>query len=231
MTYLIFRGVSTQTLGDVYINKMPSHKKAAMRFTEYKVKGRDGTLHVNEGFDDMEITATLILLNASASKRQVVNAWADGTGKLVLSDDLTKAYRATVLKEIQWTRDAGPAGYFDTAKITFTCEPFMYEATESVIEYTADATITNPGSAEALPLIRVDGSGDATFTLAGETITIADMVSGTPVYIDCETGYVYTQTGATSMTGEFPVLPYGTTTLVIGEGVSKITLTPRWRWV
>jgi phage-related protein len=232
MTYLIFRGVSTASLGDVYIQKMPSHKKASMRYTEYKVKGRDGTLHVNEGFDNFDIMATLILVNATASKRQTVNAWADGTGKLILSDDLTKAYRASVLSEIVWTRDAAPGNkYFDIAKVTFSCEPFMYEAVESELEYTASATIVNPGSAEALPLIRVDGAGDASFTLNGETISIAGMVSGTPVFIDCETGYVYTQAGAATMTGEFPVLTYGNNALVIGSNVSKITITPRWRWV
>jgi len=231
MATLTFRGVSTASLGDVYIQKMPSHKKAAMRYTEYKIKGRDGTLHVNEGFDDFDIMATLVLINATAAKRQTVNAWADGTGKLVLSDDTTKCYRARVLREIVWTRDHGNGGFYDIAKITFTCDPFMYEASETVLEYTANATILNPGSAEALPLIRVDGAGDATFTLNGETITISGMVSGTPVYIDCETGYVYTQAGATEMTGEFPVLTYGSNALVIGENVTKITITPHWRWV
>ena len=95
MNYLIFRGVATTTpantipaalvgsqLSDTYVSKMPSHKKGAMRNTEYYVKGRDGALHVDEGFENFNLTVTLILLNATVDKRYQVNAWADGTGKL-----------------------------------------------------------------------------------------------------------------------------------------------------
>ena len=236
MATLTFRGISSASLGDVYIQKMPSHKKAAMRYTEYKVKGRDGTLHVNEGFDSFDIMATIVLINATASKRQTVNAWADGTGKLILSDDTTKAYRARVLREIVWTRDLGNGGFYDIAKITFTCDPFMYEAVDTVLQYTANATLVNPGSAEALPLIKVEGSGDASFAIDGETISISGMTSGVPVYIDCETGYVYTEQGATEMTGEIPVLRMTPSianpiTITLGSGVTKLTITPHWRWV
>jgi len=229
MGYLIFRGVSTESLTGVYVSQMPSHKKAAMRNTEYYVKGRDGALHVDEGFSNFELMVRLVLVNASASTRQLVNAWADGTGKLVSSDDLTKAYKATVLQEIQWDRVKANAGFYDTATIYFDCQPFMYEAFDSQITLTASGTISNPGSATALPLIQVNGSGDVDFTIAGYHIEIDDVSSA--VYIDCENGYVYTQSGAATMRGDIPELAMGNNTVTFGSGVTSLVITPHWRWV
>ena len=105
MGELSFRGVSTATLSGVYVLKMPDHKKAAVRTTEYKVPGRDGTLHIVEGYSDFNLTCRLILINSPTTNRQIVNAWADGTGKLITTDDLSKAYKAIVKEEVEWHRD------------------------------------------------------------------------------------------------------------------------------
>ena len=229
--YLIFRGVSTNSLDGVYVSKMPSHRKASMRYKEYYVKGRDGALHVDEGFSNFDLSVTLVLADAGPELRQIVNAWADGTGKLITSDDLTHAYKASVKDEIRWSRVLGNQGFFDTAVVTFNCQPFLYEAVDSQVTLDASGAILNPGSADALPLIAIYGSGDATLTVAGYEITIPGMTAGVPVYLDCENGYVYTESGATTMTGDFPVLPLGQSDIVFGSGVSQVVITPHWRWV
>lgn len=231
MGYLIFRGTSTQSLEGVEVGKMPNHKKASMRYTEYYVKGRDGALHVDEGFANINLQVTLVLINATAQTRMTVNAWADGTGKLITSDLPDYAYNATVKDEIQWSRVQGNNGYYDTASITFNCQPFLYEAIDSVYEFTATGVLQNPGSAEAYPMIKVEGSGNSTFTIANTSITIDSMSSNVPVFIDSANGYVYTASGATTMHGEIPVLPLGNSNIVLGSGVTKITITPHWRWV
>lgn len=231
MGYLIFRGVSTESLTNVYVSKMPSHRKAGMRLSEYYVKGRDGALHVNEGYANFDITVSLVLLNATAITRQVVNAWADGTGKLISSDDLTRAYKATVEQEIVWTRVQANGGFYDTATIIFNCEPFMYEASETPIELTETTTILNPGTANSLPLIKVLGEGDADFTFAGYPIEIDDMQPGEAVYIDCENGYIYSEEGGATIRGDIPELQMGANTIAFGSNVNKIVITPHWRWV
>lgn len=236
MGYVIFRGVSTNSLGDVFVQQMPSHKRAAKRMNEYYVKGRDGALHIDEGFDNFDISLRLVLLNANASKRQVVNAWADGTGKLILSDDLSRCYRATVKDEITWTRVSANGGFYDTADITFNCEPYMYEAVDSQQEFTETGSITNLGTAESLPLIKVEGSGTCDFRIGATEeyyIIIYNVDPADPVFIDCETGYIYTTSGtAKEMVGNIPVLTLGNNPVVFGQnGLTKLTITPRWRWV
>lgn len=236
MSDLIFRGVAASSLDDVYIQKMPDHRKASMRYSEYYVKGRDGALHVDEGLANFDLTATLIMINGLPATRQLINAWADGTGKLITSDDLTHAYQATVKEEIQWTRVLsnkldGVQRFHDAAVITWNCQPYMVEAVDSQIEVTASQAIVNPGSATALPMIQVNGSGDVSFSVNGEEISIDDMTANVPVYIDSATGYVYTAQGATAMTGDFPVLQLGSNAITIGTGITSLLITPHWRWI
>ena len=283
MGVLTFRDVANTSLPGVYVARMPSHKKTSMRYSEYYVAGRDGALHVDEGLADFDITATLVMVNAAANARQLVNAWADGTGRLITDDNPTLAYLASVTQEIQWSRMKGYTiqpkafsatkayskgeyvtysnkvyefianhsagawdseqvverlfpvnGFYDTATITFTCKPYMVEAVDSVIildEPGETSMITNPGSATALPFIEVNGSGDVSFSVNGNEISIADMTANVPVYIDSETGYVYTASGATAMTGDFPVLNMGENTITLGTGITSLEVTPRWRWI
>ena len=243
MGYVIFRGISTDTtatisssicsgkLTGVVASKMPSHKKASMRMTKYYVKGRDGALHVDEGFENFDLTVTLVLIDGSAAKRQIVNAWADGTGKLITSDDLTLAYKASVKDEIVWNRVRGNSGYYDTATIIFNCEPCMVEAVDSEEEMFQTGTLNNPGTATAFPLIKVEGVGDVSFSVNGENIEIDGMTSGVPVFIDCQNGYVYTASGAATMRGNIPELQLGENAITFGNNLTKLTITPHWRWV
>ena len=231
MSYLIFRGVSTLDIPNVQISKMPAHKKAGMRYTEFYVKGRDGALHIDEGLTNYELSATLILIDGDASARQAVNAWASGSGKLITSDDLSKCYHAAVRKEVRWTRQPGNRGYFDTAQISFDCDPYMYEADEKNIVLTASGTITNPGTAAAIPLLVLEGSGTCSVTMGGTTFSISGVSSGVPVTLDCENGYAFAASGAMMMTGNFPEIPVGDSTVTLGGGTAKLTVTPHWRWI
>lgn len=231
MSFAIFKDVSTATLGGVEVAQMPSHKRAPMRYSEYYVKGRDGALHIDEGYSNYEVALTLVLIDGSAHTRQIVNAWASGSGKLILSDDPTKAYKASVKQEIQWDRQRGNKGFFDTAQIVFDCEPFMVEAQDTEIVLTGSSQISNPGTYEALPLLKIEGSGDVTFSINGSSVTITEMSSGQPVFLDCDAGYVYHNSGARTMTGDFPVLRTGINDIVFGSGITRMTITPHWRWL
>ena len=231
MNWLSFKGHRTDEAPGIIVAKMPHPKKAQMRYTEYQVRGRNGALHSFEGYDTFDITCRLMLVDSNVENRQWINNWASGTGKLITSDDPIKAYNASVLREINWMRDEGYKGYWDTAEITFTCQPIIVEAIDREVTFTQSGSINNIGTIESSPLIKVNGSGNCSFAVGDYSISISGVTSGVPVYIDCENGYVYTASGAMSMTGEFPVLGLGTTTITVGSGVSSLVITPRWGWV
>ena len=230
MGYVSFRGVSTETLG-VWIAKggMPPHMKAKTRATEYEIPGRNGAVHVIDGYSPFDLPVTLQMLRNDARTRQVINAWADGSGVLFSSDDPDRVWEATVLRGVEYKRAEYGGKYYDTAKVIFRCQPFMRERVPEVVTLTAAGTLRNKGNVEALPEIVLYGNGDCTLTVGSETITL-EGVSGS-VTIDSVAGYVYSPSGAVAMKGEFPVLGLGDTAVSFSGGVQQVQITPRWGWI
>ena len=229
--WVSFRGVSTASMTGVAVATMPSPRKAGKRITQYKVKGRDGVMHTDDGFDNFDMTIRLMLLGENATTRQTVNAWADGTGKLFSSDDSGKCWSASVNREIVWYRDEVGGKFYDVAEIVFNCQPIMRETTPTVYTLTADGTIASIGNYESQPMIKITGSGNCTLSINGTEMTFSGLSSSVPVFVDCENGYVYTSSGATAMTGEFPHMVIGTNTVVIGGGTTMVEITANWGWV
>lgn len=230
MGYVSFRGVSTEALG-VWIAKggMPPHMKAKMRATEYEIPGRNGAVHVIDGYSPFDLPVTLQMMQNDAHTRQLINAWADGTGELFTSDDTQRVWKATVLRAVEYKRAEYGGKFYDTATVVFRCQPIMRERVPEIVELTAPGTLHNIGNVEAQPLIEVTGTGTCTVNIGGQTITLED-VSDT-VVIDCEAGYAYTIQGAVTMKGEFPVIGLNDTSVSFGGGTTRVVITPNWGWI
>lgn len=230
MNYVSFRGVRSDILG-LYIAKdgMPSHKKAKQRQTEYEIPGRDGAVHIFDGYSPFDLKVILQLFDADADIRQIVNAWADGTGDLFTSDDTARVWKASVLKEVQYKRLVYDGLAYDTATVTFRCQPAMRERVPTVVTFEKSGTLTNVGNIVTQPKIVVYGSGECTVKVGSETITLYG-VKGS-VTIDSETGYVHSASGAVTMTGEFPTLGLENTAVSFGGGTTKVEITPNWGWI
>lgn len=230
MSYVVFRGVSTADLG-VYLAKggMPEHKKAPQRHTEYEIPGRNGAVHVMDGYGPFDLKVVLQMIQDTPSARTVINAWADGSGDLYSSDNPALVWRASVLREVKYERAVYDGLVYDTATVTFRCQPIMRERDPAVITLTKAGTITNIGNVDAHPKITVKGSGECRFAIGEQTIQL-DNVSN-EVIIDSEAGYVYTSSGSVAMTGEFPVLGLGDTDITLYGGTTSLVIEPNWGWL
>lgn len=228
MNYISFRGVRTDSIG-LYVVRMPAHKKAKQRHTEYEIPGRNGAVSILDGYSPFDIQCQVIMQGGASSMRQVINAWADGAGDLFTSDDTTKVWKASVLREVQYSRKLIGDTFHDTATITWRCQPIMRERTPTVQTFTASGTLINTGNVEAHPTIIVKGTGTCTIKIGTETIVLEGVTAD--VTIDCDAGYVYTASGAVAMKGEFPVLPLGNTSVSFSGGVTSLQITPNWGWV
>lgn len=230
MSYVVFRGVSTADLG-VYLARggMPEHKKPPQRHTEYEVPGRNGAVHVMDGYGPFDLKVVLQMIQDTPAIRNVINAWADGTGDLYSSDNPALVWKASVLKEVRYGRQVYGGQVYDTATVTFRCQPFMRERTPTVVTLTKAGVLSNIGNVEALPKIVVKGSGDCRIIIGGQVIDLEDV--SRDVTIDSETGYVYTSSGAVSMTGDFPVLGLGDTEVSFNSAVTSLVITPNWGWL
>ena len=118
-------------------------------------------------------------------------------------------------------------GRFD---ISFRCRPerFLISGNAPVSLATGEK-VCNPTSYPAKPLIHITGSGSGTLTVAGITMSFTGIEDY--LNIDCDTMDVYRQAAENKnslMTGSFPVLPSGNSTVTFTGGISTVTITPRW---
>lgn len=230
MSYVVFRGVSTADLG-VYLAKggMPEHKKPPQRHTEYDIPGRDGAVHVIDGYGPFDLKVTLRMIQDTPAIRTVINAWADGSGELYSSDNPALVWRASVLKEARYGRQVYGGQVYDTATITFRCQPIMRERVPTVVTLTQNGVLSNIGNVDAHPKITVKGRGECRFAIGGQVIKLENVSAD--VIIDSEAGYVYTSEGAVAMTGEFPVLGLGDTAVELYGGTESLVIEPNWGWL
>jgi phage-related protein len=119
--------------------------------------------------------------------------------------------------------------------IPFVCQPFKHLVTPaSNIEITASGgTITNPGTVASLPIILVEGTGTIGLTIGGTAIEIDGSANG--IIIDCTIPDCFSFDRSvlmnSYMTGEFPTIPPGTSYVTWTGTVTKVTITPNWRWL
>ena len=99
------------------------------------------------------------------------------------------------------------------------------------IELSAAGTLHNPTGHTALPLLTIRGSGAATLTDGTRTLTLT-VTDG--MRIDCQEEEAWLESGGVitnlngAVSGSFPRLGRGDTTISWTGGITGVTLIPRW---
>lgn len=118
-------------------------------------------------------------------------------------------------------------GKFD---ITLRCRPERFLLTGKYpISIATGGIMSNPTKYNAKPLIKITGSGTGTLTVGDTTMSFTDLVDY--LYIDCEKQDVFrlpTENRNSLMTGEFPLLIPGNTTITFTGGITGVEITPRY---
>lgn len=118
-------------------------------------------------------------------------------------------------------------GKFD---ISFRCRPERFLIWGNYpVSVSLGGKVTNPTDNEAKPLIYITGSGNGTVVVQGQTITITGMSDY--LYIDCDKMDVYrlpSENKNSLMSGTFPVLKAGNNTITWTDGITGVSITPRF---
>lgn len=232
-----FNGHRSTAFG-VRLLSMPTRHHPGRKGEFVEIPGRNGALFQDEGaYAQISIPVHCIL--PDDSNIDAVSLWLSGNGDLVFGDEPERAYHAQVAEDFSRSnRSQHLRGQEFT--ITFDCEPFRYQATpETDIALTAsESSIFNPGTAESQPLIRVNGTGDGTLMIGGNTLIFNDL-SGY-IYVDCDAKIAYAGGSSPAdpmvlanhlVTGEWPTIKPGTDYVTFTGGIASVVITPRWRWL
>lgn len=218
----------------VRLLSLPVRYHPAERGELVQVPGRDGYLWAPDGAYNNVLTRVQCQ-TADDADMATVSAWLRGAGELRFCDDPERFYRARVTKE--FSRSAAVNRFVNqTFTVTFDCQPFLYHREVEDIPLTSSpSTVTNPGTYASAPRLTIEGTGTAVLTIGTQIVEVDDIGGG--VIIDSELGDCFNLTESALLNGKVTLMDDGFPTLApganiiswTGDGVTKITVTPRWR--
>lgn len=230
-----FRGIRSTSLG-VYVSDYPPVTLPEERAEFEPIPGRSGSLTLLEGdavYNDIVLSIDCYVRDLTTLDQIV--AWLRGSGDLVLGNQPDRYYKARCVNQIELTKILRGRQH-RSFRAVFRCAPYRYAYPQpAALTLTASpGSITNPGTADAYPLITIAGSGDVTLTVGSKTLTVTGLAS--QITYDTETGYSLDGSGndltPTASLDEWPLaIPPGTSAVSWTGTVSRVTITRPWRYV
>jgi phage-related protein len=230
-----WKGVLASSKG-IVVERQAQYIRPAQRQDKVSIPGRSGSLHLVQG--NWPVYETVLYSPgcwlAPAVDAQSVADYLSGEGLVIFGSMQERAYQARLVNQIPFTRLDETAGYAGFSPI-FECEPLAYQSVPA-----ADLTITNsgsvisnPGTAHAFPVIRVYGNGDILLTVTGQTVHLMGITSG--ILLDWTMGDALALDGSTMLnnrvSGDAQALYPGNNPISWTGDVSKVEITPNWRYV
>ena len=226
-----WKGTDISTKGLIALTQ-PVKKKAKKQTIIDKIDGSDFAQVTTLGFEPYYLETRLAILDPSTYLSSAL-AFLDGSGALIDDEDALKYWNAHIVDEVEFER-ATKGANIKTADVRFlVTDPFRYLVTEAdTTRTTTPTTVTNQGTYESLPLIKITGTGTVVLTINGSSFTY---IFDTPyVFIDSKTKEAYYLTSndkTLKMTGDFPKLAPGSNAISWTGTITELVITPRSRFL
>lgn len=169
-----------------------------------KLPGRSGTLISTDDCYD-SYTKTIECYMEDEVYKDL--SWLNGSGKLILSNELEREYDVTIKNNIELDQIAT---YWRNFLIKFEVQPFKKSVNKHTLIYKEkDFVFRIGGNAKSLPLIYVTGTGNIDITINDNTFQIKDLKN--TILLDSELQIaIEDETNALPKTnGDFPKLNPG----------------------
>lgn len=222
--YFIFKGINSSDY--LIVNKLPPIVKPTKDIEKIEVQGRDGFLTQDNG------TYRGILKPTECAIRDLSNidficSWLSGSGDVIFSNEPDKKYKATIINQIDFNKILWD---FHDFIIQFECQPHKYALTNSIITLTTSGTVNNTGTKNSKPVLKLYATGTVDLTINSSVIHLTNISSYVIIDSDLLDCYKDTLSMNNNMVGEFPELVPGNNTISWTGSVTKLEITPNWRW-
>lgn len=227
--YLTINGKSSEDF-NMYISGEATFASPKRRFTTVPIPGRNGDLTIDDGSFDNQPMKYPAFITRDFQKQ--ISDFEDFIGQLRGYNRLEDTYhpdeyRMAIFSDgvTPKTTAANLAGSFD---LSFNCQPQRWlKSGEKVVTFTSNGVIKNPTLQDALPIIRIYGTG----TVGVGDVTITVSACDEYVDLDCSTmdaykGAVNCNANVSTSNHDVPTLS-GETGIVL-SGVTQVDITPRW---
>lgn len=243
MHKITFNGTASDTLG-VRIERSPRIIRPRRKSDVVTIPGRNGDIVFMQDAWNNYIQPYEIFFGTGAdlsaeTAADAVSTWLHSASDYARLEDTFEPdiYRLAYYTEETDIENA--LTEYGRTTIRFNCRPerFLKSGETAVTISSSGGSVTNPTKFAAKPLIRVNGSGNGTLTIAGTNKTYSVSLTGISsyIYLDCDEQNAYrtaadNQNAKVTITqgGDFPRLESGTNTISWTGSVTSVVITPRW---
>ena len=225
LPYFIFKDIDSSDY--LIVNKLPPIIKAKKNVEMIEIDGRDGFLTSDLG-NYKSIIKPVECTIIDSTDIDFLCDWLDGTGEVIFSNEPDKKYKAVIINQIPFERVFAKCHTF---LIQFEAQPHKYSLSNSIITLEVAGTIYNSGSAIALPTIKLFGTGSLTLTINGNIVNLTNVVDYVTINSDLMDCYKDALLKNNDMNGEFPILQKGNNYISWTGTVSKVEITPNFRYL
>lgn len=243
MHNLTFNGVNSASLG-VRIERAARIIHPRRKISVVSIPGRSGDIVFPEEAWENYVQPYEVFFGTGADlsaeeAANAVSAWLhSASGYARLEDTYEPDYFRLAYYVDELDVENAITEYGRTT-INFNCQPqrFLKSGETAVTFSVSGGSINNPTAFFARPLIRVNGSGNGTLTIAGANKTYSVSLSGISsyIYLDCDEQNAYrtaadNQNAKVTITqgGDFPRIEPGANVVNWTGGVTSVVITPRW---
>lgn len=225
-----FNGIDSSQYS-IMMSETPNRPSAANRVIKYEVPGRDGVLtYVDGSCSPIPIPVKCTIMDISEQNLREVKVWLQGYGPLVFSDEPEVYWKARLDNQIDFTI---PMRLVHQFIIQFDCFPYAYGVNNPLINlYPSEQTkqLFNPGTLYSRPTVKIYGNGDMDLIINSDIVhltNITDYVIIDGELVDC---YKDETLMNSNMSGDFPILIPGLNDIGWSGNITKVEITPNWRW-
>ena len=168
--YFIFNDINSKDLG-LHIEELPIVPTSEEGIDVIEVEGRDGFLLKHNNHLKYR-TYDVDLILKDIKKIDLIKQHLRGSGKLILSNNLTRYYNVTIINKIDFERIFKN---YNSCLISFIVQPFEYEIENTTINVVAPTIFKNNTNATCKPILKIYGTSSGTVRIGNDVIQIKNI--------------------------------------------------------
>ena len=224
--YFIFNGVNSSTY--MHIDVLPPITRATKDMDKIEIAGRDGFLTIDNNGAYKGIPKQVLATVLDLENLDFICEWLDGKGEVIFSNEPTRKYKATIINQVDLSKILRT---FHSILIQFECQPHKYPLDNYTETFTTMESIENGTNTISKPIIKVYGTGNIQIIINSQVVFLYNVVGYVTMdseMVDCYKDNVLKNS---DMEGEFLRLEVGSNLISWNGNVTKVEITPNFRYV
>lgn len=194
---------------------------------EIAVEGKSGFYTIPKG--TYQGTDKQVTVHYEGNDYDGLAEWLSGSGKVIFSNIADRYYKAYINNAIPLENIL--ENKLSKFVINFRCQPFGYSLENySITVDKTDTKIINSYTYFSEPQLKVYATGNVSIFINGEQIYLSDVDEFIVVDSQLKSCYKNEDNLNNKMIGEFPILKVGVNEIKFEGNISKIDITPNWRY-